>query len=70
VKVAIIIVACEFSLAHVVMEYVDLKLGATAIPVNALIVKRRQESRLNLLILRLHSHRQTAGRGDHSHVRL
>jgi hypothetical protein len=56
VKVVIIIVACEFSLAHVVMEYVDLRMGATAIPVNASIVKRRQELRLNLLILRLHRH--------------
>jgi hypothetical protein len=70
VKVVIIIVACEFSLAHVVMEYVDLRLDAIAIPANALIVKRQQESRLNLLILHFHSHRLTAGHGDHSHVSL
>ena len=51
----IIIAACEFSLAHVVMEFVDLRLAAIVILVNDLIVKRQPELRLNLLTQHPHN---------------
>jgi hypothetical protein len=70
VRVVIITVACEFSLAHVAMEYVDLKLDATATPANDLIMKRQLEWKLSLLILHLHNHKWTVGCGDLSHVSL
>jgi hypothetical protein len=57
VRVVIITVACEFSLVHVVMEFVVLKLVAIAVPANDLIVKRQLALKLNLLILHLHSHK-------------
>jgi len=57
VRVVIIIVACEFSPAHVVMEFVDLRLAAIVTLASDLIVKRQPELRLNLLTQHPHNNK-------------
>jgi hypothetical protein len=57
VRVVIIIVACEFSHARVVMESVDLRLAAIVTLASDLIVKRQPELRLNLLTQHPHNNK-------------
>jgi len=57
VRVVIIIVACEFSRAHVVMEFVDLRLAAIVTLASDLIAKKQPELRLSLLTQHLHNNK-------------